>query len=35
MERMEELFSGRWWMGWRATSSDQVEKAGVAKMERV
>lgn len=41
MERMEELFAGRWWMGWHAkvdlteTSRGDTEKPGATEIERV
>ncbi|KAL4999432.1 general substrate transporter [Aspergillus recurvatus] len=41
MEQMEELFGGRWWMGWRAkvdlteTYSADSQKPGVAEIEKV
>ncbi|KAL4919632.1 hypothetical protein BDW62DRAFT_209583 [Aspergillus aurantiobrunneus] len=41
MEKMEELFSGRWWMGWKAkvdlseTQGTDVKKPGVAEIEKV
>jgi hypothetical protein len=40
MERMEELFSGHWWMGWRAkvdlvANSDEMIKREVSEKEHV
>jgi hypothetical protein len=41
IEKMEELFGGRWWMGWNArvdlseTLCADAQKAGVVEIEKV
>lgn len=40
MEKMDELFGGRWWMGWRAkvgpeAENADIQKTSVAQIEKV